>query len=109
MEESLLAKVIHALLFLAVCTAITAVGWNEPLRYRFMGAQEIADTEAAQSPPPPPPRPGPREWNLQGAALDRAPWEKKGNKIKYNTNGIDLRHVGAPTESDKRTDAIGKQ
>jgi hypothetical protein len=75
MYESFFAKVVHAIVFLAICTAIIFVGWREPLRYRFMSADEI--TEEHQ---PVTPREVPKpveKWRARGSALDRAPVGEK--------------------------------
>ena len=45
MEETPLAKFVHALVFLGICAAIVFVGWREPLAYRFMTPQEIAEDQ----------------------------------------------------------------
>lgn len=58
MDESLTTKFLHLLVFLAICAGIILLGWNEPLRYRFMSPQEIAELEnppATPAPTPPPP------------------------------------------------------
>ncbi len=57
MEDTLAAKIVHAVFFVVICTVIVLLGWNEPLRYRFMSSQEIALLE--NPPPPPPPMPTP--------------------------------------------------
>lgn len=122
MEETLLGKLLHALVFLLICAAIIAIGWNEPLRYRFMSPQQIADAEFEAHPPPPPPpsTPGPvdfENWRstsglrgtaLRGAALDRAPWDKKKNQVEYHPGNLDSKGMGPPTETDRRTNTIGK-
>jgi hypothetical protein len=59
MEETFTAKLIHALVFLAICAGIILLGWNEPLRYRFMSAEEIS---ALEQPPPPPTPPATPPW-----------------------------------------------
>src|SRR3954470_1164537 len=105
MEETLLGKVLHALVFIGICAAIVVIGWNEPLRYRFMSPAEIAEVEASLAPPP-------RTWqpasNPKGTALDRAPYEVKEGKLKYS-NKFDPKNMGAPTETDRRAHTAGKQ
>ena len=59
MEETLFEKLIHAMVFLALCGAIVGIGWREPLRYRFMSAEQIAEEIDALQPPPPTPAPSP--------------------------------------------------
>ena len=67
MEESFVVKVIHAVVFIAICIAILFIGWNEPLRYRFMSSQEIAAIENPPSPGLPPPW---IEGRYRGSRLD---------------------------------------
>jgi hypothetical protein len=47
------------LLYFAIVAALIFVGWNEPLRYRFLTRAEIRNIEHPPPPvtPPPPPRP----------------------------------------------------
>ncbi len=106
MEETLLAKTIHALVFLAICMAIIIIGWNEPLRYRFMSPGQLAEVEGDRE------EPARQEWrstsSAKGTALDRAPYEVKSGKLKYSEN-FDSRKMGAPTETDRRGYTTGKQ
>jgi hypothetical protein len=53
-EETLIAKIVHFAVFIAICLAIIIVGWREPLSYRFMSSEEIMDLTG---PKPEPPRP----------------------------------------------------
>ena len=50
------------LAYLAVVAALVFVGWNEPLRYRFLSRAEIHAIEHPATPPPAPkpvtPKPG---------------------------------------------------
>ena len=104
MEETLLAKTVHLLVFLALCAAIIVIGWHEPLHYRFMSPEQIAEIEVSKEPPPKPwqsvARPG-------GTALDRAPYEVQKGKLKYSES-YDPRKLGAPTETDRRGNTVGK-
>ena len=70
MEESFPAKIVHAVIFIAVCTVILSVGWNEPLRYRFMSPDQIAEAEGRTKEPAPP---TPKRWEPMRTALDRVP------------------------------------
>ena len=75
MEESFFAKLVHAIVFLAICSAIIFIGWREPLRNRFMSADEIT-TE--HQPPVTPVEVKPVEkWRPLGTSLDRAPAKEK--------------------------------
>lgn len=40
-EETFVQKLVHGLVFVGLCAVIIAIGWHEPLRYRFMSPQEI--------------------------------------------------------------------
>jgi hypothetical protein len=73
-DETLFAKLVNALVFVAICLVIVLVGWREPLRYRFMSAEDIA-AEHPPPPPPPPPEPPPNvmEWHPEGNPLNRGP------------------------------------
>ena len=51
-EESLTAKIAHLLVFLAIVGAILFVGWNQPLRYRFLSQRDIDLIEHPVTPPP---------------------------------------------------------
>lgn len=80
MEESPAAKVIHLCVFLAIVGAILLIGWNEPLRYRFMSQQEI---DAIERPTPPPATPPPvrRSWlpdRVKTNPLDNRPYYPPG-------------------------------
>lgn len=60
-QETLAQKVVHALVFAGICAAIVVIGWNEPLRYRFLSREEIFEIEnPAPDFVPAPPTPG--EW-----------------------------------------------
>jgi hypothetical protein len=54
-EESVAAKVAHLLGFLAIVGIILFIGWNQPLRYRFLSQRDIDLIE--HPPAPPTPRP----------------------------------------------------
>ena len=78
MEESFVSKVVHAVIFIAVCTVLLSVGWNEPLRYRFLTSQEIAEIEGPLATPVP----VVPLWfasRLKGTRLDEAPRYKSGD------------------------------
>ena len=97
MEETVGAKIVHALAFLAICASIIYLGWDEPLRYRFMSVEDIAEdarpaAPVAESPP---------EWRSQGTALDRAPYRVRRGEVSYTKN-LDPRRVGTATETERR-------
>jgi len=69
MEESPFAQFVHLLIFLVICGLIIFVGWKEPLRNRFMTAQDLAAEHAVANPPPPAPISKP--WRPTGTSLDR--------------------------------------
>jgi hypothetical protein len=49
---SVLISILRAIVLLMIMLIIVAVGWNEPIRYRFMSADEIFRTENPPTPPP---------------------------------------------------------
>ena len=55
--------------------AILMIGWDQPLRYRFMSREEIA---AINAPPAPTPKPGTWMWDStkRGNQLERRPYAK---------------------------------
>jgi hypothetical protein len=61
-----------------LAAGVIALGWRQPLRYRFMSAREIA---ALESPPPPPPTPTPKPWmwdSNRSNKLDRRSYGEQG-------------------------------
>ena len=100
MQETIGAKIVHALAFLAICAAIIYLGWEEPFRYRFMSAEQIAsesrsteivDTAELSS----------GEWEPEGTALDSAPYRVRRGQAVYSKN-FDPRRGGTSTEADRR-------
>ena len=51
-EETLAAKISHLLVFLAIVGLMLFVGWNQPLRYRFLSQRDIDLIEHPPTPPP---------------------------------------------------------
>lgn len=90
--------------FLAVAAIalLLALGWNEPLRYRFMSAKALEkernpvriDAPVAVSE-----RPASSQWHPSGTALDRAPYKTTNEGLEYTTN-YDARRAGARTEAE---------
>lgn len=79
MEESFSSKVVHAVVFIAICAVILSLGWNEPLQFRFLSPQEI---HAIENPATPAPAPTPTPWiaaERKGTRLDEAPRYKAGD------------------------------
>jgi len=70
MLDSLKFLVVYVLM---VC-AILMVGWDQPLRYRFMSREEIAALNA----PDPTPKPGTWMWDSskRGNQLERRPYAR---------------------------------
>ena len=104
MKETWQEIVINAAVFLALCVVVVCVGWNEPLRYRFMSEQEIAEVERPPATPAPTPRPSAMEWRSQqsGTSLDRAPYTIVNGKVEYS-EGYDSHKTGTATETDTRS------
>jgi hypothetical protein len=91
------------LVYLVAFGALLFFGWDEPLRYRFMSAKEIAadkgeDDQHAHSSTT---VASMRSWQPAGTSLDRAPYEVKNGIVKYSKN-FDPRQAGSPTETDYR-------
>lgn len=105
MEETWLQKVIHFCVFLGISAGVLFVGWDEPLSYRFMSDQQIAEVEKPAEVTPPVVEPPPiqslqrmSEWQSSGTSLDRAPFDTKNGRISYSEN-YDHKELGSPTES----------
>ena len=80
MEESFPSKVVHAVVFIAICVVILSLGWTDPLRYRFLSVEEIQAIESAALPPP---AATPIPWiaaELNGTRLDHGPRYKSGGR-----------------------------
>lgn len=76
-RNELLETLIGTFVVCLIATGIVWLGWEEPLSYRFMSREEIAEREMVLHPPPPPP-PAKVEWTAQGTALDRVPGSRDG-------------------------------
>lgn len=96
---TLLKALFSWLLYFGILAGIVFAGWDQPLSYHFMSAQEIA----ALNPPPatPTPRPHPSQWSPRGTSLDRAPYTTDNDGVTYSGN-IDMRKMGTRTEQDRR-------
>jgi hypothetical protein len=54
--------------YVVLVTAVLVIGWNQPLRYRFMTKQEVAEIYAST----PAPKPGSWMWDSdRKSTLDR--------------------------------------
>jgi len=102
-DETLFAKLVNALVFVAICLVIVLVGWREPLRYRFMSAEDIA-AEHPPPPPPPPPEPPPNvmEWHPEGNPLNRGPYKAGQGDV---TTNHEPRRMGPTTQSERNAGA----
>ena len=66
-------------------TVVLAVGWKQPLEYRFMSKKEIAEREAPKHPTPAPaaePTPSLLD-SKRGTSLDQGPYSEKANRRAY--------------------------
>ena len=90
------------LVYLVAFGAVLFLGWDEPLRYRFMSTKEIAadkqENEPAESSSAIRTM---RNWQPMGTSLDRAPYEIKDGVVKYSKN-FDPRKTGSASETDCR-------
>ena len=85
------------LLYFVALVAVVSIGWNEPLRNRFL--------------PPPPVEPSPvlqptPAWKPAGTSLNRAPYDTRGGNVYY-TNNYDPKAVGPNGEPPRPPKAPG--
>lgn len=81
MEETFLEKTIHALVFFAICAGIVFLGWREPLRYRFLSTQQIAEIENQDAPSVQGPA-GKGASSIQGSTGSAgSEWVPKANRL----------------------------
>jgi hypothetical protein len=60
--------------YVVLVTAVLVIGWNQPLRYRFMSKQEVAAMYASTPPPPP----GAWMWEAnRSSKLDRGAYGRR--------------------------------
>jgi hypothetical protein len=90
-------------LFVFLAGFIVFIGWDEPLRYRFMSPVAIAAEERALRPvPEPQSEEESRAQVAAGTALDRAPWRRdRRGRVRYSPE-FDTRTMGTPTETRER-------
>jgi hypothetical protein len=102
-------QILQTILYLFVCAAVILVGWEQPLRYRFISSEQIAEIEAppnSQSVVSHPPQP--KSWRPMGTALDRAPYTTDNRGVIYTEN-IDFREMGTRSEQERRTNLLQGQ
>ena len=104
MRNHFLETVIGTAVVFLVAAGVVWLGWNEPLSYRFMSQQEIAEREMALNPiATPRALPGTADWNPQGTSLDRAPYSRtRTGTVRYNQKEFDSREMGISSETGKR-------
>lgn len=96
--------------YLSVVSGVLYTGWNEPLHYRFMPAEELAKargqqlpTYSRQSKAPPNMRDLPASksanWRPMGTALDRAPYDVQNGQVRFYSD-YDHRKMGTVTETE---------
>ena len=98
----MVADLFKVLIYCGVLAGVIYVGWDNPLRYRFMSPTAVATeqriaregTEAGS-------QESTQQWRPMGTALDRAPYEVVNGRVKYSSN-FDPRKTGSPTEVDYR-------
>ena len=107
MQETWKEIVTNAVVFLALCAAVIAMGWNEPLSHRFISEQQIAEqenpapVEPAATPRLVPPNPTTWKSQLSGTSLDRRPYSYYNGRVRYSTS-VDPNRLGTATETDRR-------
>ena len=102
----MVADLFKIVVYCAVMAGVIYVGWDEPLRHRFMSPTAIASerrlaqqAEEAANPSQFP------AWRPMGTALDRAPYEVQKGVVKYSKN-FDPRKTGSPTEVEYRKNTV---
>lgn len=102
-RNDILETIIGTFVVLLIGAVIVWLGWKEPLAYRFMSREQIAEREQALNPPPTPRSvPGTAEWNPDGTSLDRAPWTRTNSGTIRYSREFDQRQIGVPTETGLR-------
>jgi hypothetical protein len=96
------------MLYFGVVTGVLYTGWHEPLRYRFLSEQQLAQERGVKlhqptrgnAPPNMHELPGPQaaSWRPAGTSLDRAPWDIKNGEVVFSPN-YDHHNAGTPTEA----------
>jgi hypothetical protein len=106
-ESSVAGEVLHVGVFLIVAAVVLLAGWNEPLRYLFMSAAQIAHEERLQFVPPAAEKPV--ASGLKGSALDRAPYRTlKDGTIEYSLD-FDSRKPGTRTETEGKDNLYNRR
>jgi hypothetical protein len=70
----MIASLASTAVWLLLVISVVIIGWDEPLRYKFMSRAQIAAEERALLPPPPPAAKGPahtdmRDWDGGGGLI----------------------------------------
>ncbi len=95
---------LRSVLFLGVAGSILALGWNEPLRYRFMSPTAIVREQQALREQAAgftqPRRSG--AWQPQGTSLDRGAYRTNRRGGVSYTHNMDTRELGVRTETETR-------
>lgn len=101
MFESLL----RVLILMAVVAAVIVCGWNEPLRYRFLSANQIATEEQAIQPEMVA-RDSQHQLSPAGTSLDRAHYEVHRGTVYYSDK-FDPKRMGNATETPWKPNIYG--
>src|SRR6266481_8701056 len=99
----MMSSVLRGICWVILYVLVVATGWDEPLRYRFMSKEKIAEEEQKLAPPPPPPaeHSNMNGWRPAGTALDRASYRTRNSEVYY-TDTMDRKGLGSATETQAR-------
>jgi len=98
------SQLLQAVVYFAVCAALILVGWEQPLRYRFLSPEQIVEIERPadrNEQPVAGALPKSHQWRPRGTSLDRAPYETKNDGVEFSES-IDSRQMGTRSEQEAR-------
>lgn len=99
-------QILQATLYFFVCAAVILVGWEQPLRYRFLSSEQIVEIEVPTNDQSVVSRPAqPNSWRPMGTSLDRAPYQSDNQGVIY-TDNVDFREMGTRSEQDRRKNLL---
>jgi hypothetical protein len=97
----MVSQIFQALVYFSVCAVLILVGWEQPLRYRFLSPEQIAEIERPTGQSVAGAMPKSTQWRPMGTSLDRAPYETHNQGVIY-TNNIDGLEMGTRSEQEAK-------
>ena len=79
-ENSLTETLLRTAGLVLILSVVVLLGWNEPLKYRFMSRAEIY---ALENPQPENPNGGAWMWEKSKGALDRGAYNRTGSSSSF--------------------------